>query len=306
MRKLIFTALFAAMLFSASAQDFNQTEAIKNQLGDMENTQLNDAESQLDKADKIMESCAIKQAQADKLKSQMASLSKGKAKKIQKQIDAIETPLIAQKINAYNIYEKANAATYGIYAANLKELKDQANSEKKNAASNLINEATQSWTQATASLKKVPTGKKVDPKQVLKIKEEAKRQEDEAISQQIQAYSILLGWFDKKEDEKVATTTITKTEEEIPEVEKTDRIIFKVQIAASNQPLELSTLKTIYKSKEIISNELDDGVYRYSVGYYLTHEEALEAIKRMGVKGAFVVGYKNGKRVKDINEVLNN
>lgn len=242
------------------------------------------------------------------MKSQASSMAKGKAKKLLKQAETIETPLIAQKITAYNLYEKSNSTTYGIYAADIKDLTAGAVEKKRTAAQSLTSDATASWTSASDALKKVPSGKKADQKQVLKIKEEASRQQREAISLQIQTYAVLLGWYDKPENVQSGSskgaTGYEDIEEEPVAVEKTEKIIFKVQIAADVVPLSLKLLREIYPSKEIINNEEHDGVYRYSVGYYNTYEEAEEAIKKMGVKGAFVVAYRNGNRVFNINEIV--
>ncbi len=308
MKKLILTAFLAFSLTTlTNAQELDQTEAIKEQLSDAQVTQLTEAEEQIAKAEASLEKCAKKQAEADKLKSQAAGLAKGKAKKLLKQAESIETPLIAQKISAYNSYEKANSTIYGIYAANIADFASSASDKKREAAQSLTQEATNSWSAAAATLKKVPKDKKADQKKVAKLKEEASRQQKEAISQQIQTYAVLLGWFDQPSEttDRLDSEPDYSSFDEAPvAVESTERIIFKVQIAADLVPLSLKKLREIYPQKEIINNEEDNGIYRYSVGYYNTYEEAAEAIKKMGVKGAFVVAYRNGKRVPQINEVV--
>lgn len=298
-------------LLTAQAQDVSQTEEIKSQMGGMEVSQLTDAEEKAAKAEQILEKCASKQAEADKLRSQAKSEKGGKAKKLIKQAETIETPLIAQKITAYNLYDKANSTTYGIYAADIKKIAADATEKKRVLANNLTSEATEAWTAAEASKKKIPTGSKADQKQVLKLKEEAFREQQKAISLQIQTYAALLGWNEEPEQPVTQTYSAPAVEEstddiqEQPaEVEKTDKIIFKVQIAADVVPLSLKRLREIYKSNDIISNEEDGGIHRYTVGYYNTYEEAAEAANRMGVKGAFVIAYRNGQRVFNINEIV--
>lgn len=78
-----------------------------------------------------------------------------------------------------------------------------------------------------------------------------------------------------------------------------------MQIAASKVPLSIKKLRAIYPSTEIINNEKDGEWYKYSVGSYKSYEEAYQAKKRMGVKGAFIVAYKDGKKVQDITTVCN-
>jgi len=80
-------------------------------------------------------------------------------------------------------------------------------------------------------------------------------------------------------------------------------LIFKVQIAASPVPLSIEKLRQIYPSNEILNNEMEDNLYKYSVGRFATYEQAYAYKLRMGVKGAFVIAYRDGVKIKDITEV---
>ncbi len=80
-------------------------------------------------------------------------------------------------------------------------------------------------------------------------------------------------------------------------------LIFKVQIAASPVPLSIEKLRKIYPSNEILNNEMEDNLYKYSVGRFSSYEQAYAYKQRMGVKGAFVIAYRDGEKVKDISEV---
>lgn len=82
-----------------------------------------------------------------------------------------------------------------------------------------------------------------------------------------------------------------------------DNVVYTVQIAADFTPLSIETLRKIYPSNVVINNDLVDNIYRYTVGKYDTYEEALEAKNKMGVKGAFIVAFKDRSRVKHISEV---
>ncbi|MCQ2252045.1 MAG: hypothetical protein MJZ61_01210 [Bacteroidales bacterium] len=306
MKRIIITAMILAASLSmpAMAQELNQTEAIKEQMSSAEASQLEEAEDIAQKAEQQLDQINTKMEQATKLRKQAESLKKGKAKKLIKQAEGIETPLYAQKIAAYNKLEKANGTIYGLYAADLKNLAKDASEKKQVTARSITNDATNAWDKGLETLKKVPTSKSADPKAITKLKEEANRYQNEAIGLQIQQYAMLLGWFDKPETQPADEAPLVAATEE---TKQPDRIIFKVQIAASFVPLSLSVLREIYKSgEEKINNELENNVYKYSVGYYPTYEEAEAAKKRMGVKGAFVVGYKNGVKVSDVNELINN
>ena len=88
-----------------------------------------------------------------------------------------------------------------------------------------------------------------------------------------------------------------------------DRIIYKVQVAADAIPLNITKLRQICPTDDIINNEQQNGIYRYTVGYYTSYDEAKARaieLRGKGVEGAFVVAYKNGVRIKEIRDVFNN
>ena len=87
-----------------------------------------------------------------------------------------------------------------------------------------------------------------------------------------------------------------------------DRIIYKVQIAADATPLSITRLRQICPTDDIINNEQQNGIYRYTIGYYTSYDDAKKqaiALRGRGVDGAFVVAYKNGVRIKEIRDVYN-
>jgi len=79
-------------------------------------------------------------------------------------------------------------------------------------------------------------------------------------------------------------------------------IVYRVQILAKSQRLaNLSYLRKRYNLSEDILEIHQDGVYRYSVGAFPTYSQAVEHSRKMknkGVSDAFVVVYKDGKRIK--------
>lgn len=88
-----------------------------------------------------------------------------------------------------------------------------------------------------------------------------------------------------------------------------DRVIYKVQIAADATPLSIARLRQICPTDDIINNEQQNGIYRYTIGYYTNYDEAKTRaieLRGRGVDGAFVVAYKNGVRIKEIRDVYNN
>ena len=86
---------------------------------------------------------------------------------------------------------------------------------------------------------------------------------------------------------------------------KTDSkgIVYKVQIGAYKN----FDLKKYFDNNANFSGEIgDDGLYRYSIGVFSDYWEAdqfKKYMREMGVKGAWVVSYKNGERI-DIKDAL--
>ncbi len=80
-------------------------------------------------------------------------------------------------------------------------------------------------------------------------------------------------------------------------------IIFKVQIAAHTVPLTEEYLRTIYKGGMKIDLIYEDEWYKYSIGRYMTLEEATETLENCNVKKAFITAYQSGKKLT-IEEAL--
>ncbi|MFY0599163.1 MAG: Ezrin/radixin/moesin family protein [Cyclobacteriaceae bacterium] len=80
-----------------------------------------------------------------------------------------------------------------------------------------------------------------------------------------------------------------------------DGVVFKVQIGAYAK----KDLKQ-FDSADNFSQESNDGVNKFTIGAFRDYWEAdklKKYLREMGVKGAFIVSYKDGQRV-DIKEVL--
>lgn len=302
MKKIITAAILSCMFLATFAQQqVDPAEEIKKQLNSDQLAQYEQAESLKAKGDNLMQQAVTKQNQSDKLKTQAAKLKKGKAKKLNKQADAIDEAVATQKNSAFAQYEKAARQFYAVYSENLETLIEECPANKKSSAQSHISEAETFFVNAQDKLKRTPTGKKVTPLQIMKVKEDADKSFNDALDNCVQAYADILGWYDKKEEPKPQPVIA----QEPPK--PADKIIYKVQIAADNEPLTIERLRQIYPSTEGLNNELVDGIYRYSVGFFNTYEEAAKArdeIKAKGVTtGVFIVAYKNGKRVSDITEV---
>ncbi len=82
---------------------------------------------------------------------------------------------------------------------------------------------------------------------------------------------------------------------------------FRVQIMATTKPLNnASTLQVRYHLPYPVVENHQDGLYRYSVGSFQSYTSALVAgkeIKSHGVFDAFVVAYRNGRRIPITSEM---
>lgn len=74
-------------------------------------------------------------------------------------------------------------------------------------------------------------------------------------------------------------------------------IIFKVQIAAHTMPLGEEYLDLVYKGNIVIDMIYEEGWYKYSIGRYITFEEAEATRQESNIKKAFVVAYSEGKKI---------
>jgi len=92
-------------------------------------------------------------------------------------------------------------------------------------------------------------------------------------------------------------TTATTSHNRHTEVEN-DNVKYKVQIGASQKPLDINFFNEKFGITDEISIEQTDGWYRYTVGNFRTYKAAKEyANAQSKVEGAFVVKYENGQRV---------
>ncbi len=82
-------------------------------------------------------------------------------------------------------------------------------------------------------------------------------------------------------------------------------IFYSVQIAAHTVLMpEALVRETIYHGDMKMQQLHEDGWYKYLIGHYKTYDEAAKLLNEIKVEKAFVVAYKNGKRVpiKEVTE----
>ncbi|MBI5541822.1 MAG: hypothetical protein HY951_17330 [Bacteroidia bacterium] len=88
------------------------------------------------------------------------------------------------------------------------------------------------------------------------------------------------------------------------QISTSDEIVFKVQVAACHRQIPEKELHKRYPGSENILIEMHDGWYKYLIGNFSKYSEAKQAKVLTGTPDAWIVVYKNGKRVH-ISEVIN-
>lgn len=85
-----------------------------------------------------------------------------------------------------------------------------------------------------------------------------------------------------------------------PVIEKFSNLTFKVQVAASRNKLNDEELRQIYANIEKLEVSEEDGWFKYLINCGNYYADACEMLKQVNVKGAFVVTYKDGNRIKPL------
>lgn len=88
-------------------------------------------------------------------------------------------------------------------------------------------------------------------------------------------------------------------------VKEPEGLYFKIQLGAYN-----NSVTSLFNDNKILQNEKADGKNKYVVGPFKDFQDAKNAekdFKKLGIKGTWLVPYKNGQRISDAeaNEFLN-
>lgn len=99
-------------------------------------------------------------------------------------------------------------------------------------------------------------------------------------------------------DKKPAVADTQKIQKYEPEPYDSTVVYYQVQIVAHTAPLNSSYIKmNVYDGDMPIETLREEGWYKYVIGRYKTFNEANQLLKKVNIQKAFVVAYKNHKRV---------
>ncbi len=82
------------------------------------------------------------------------------------------------------------------------------------------------------------------------------------------------------------------------EIDYSKDLIYRVQVAADKLPLTDDVLQSIYKGSREIKMFQEEGWYKYYIADTKTLKEAIIIKKESKVPDAFIMAYKNGKKIK--------
>jgi len=330
---LIFFAINTSVAFSQ--EDDPQMVELKKKFESADEKNLTAADKVYKEAEALTAEAKKMDEQANGFRTQANSGSSKDKKKYLKEAEKLESKSVKKKIKASAKYAESNKVVYNVYKKYLKKFAAKAEEAKKKQSEELEVESDGYFKDAKAKRQKSVSIN--NDKDAYKLMGDADLLEANSIAVQIQAFSILLNWFSyddnkvkditdntnkEKYDEYKPENNTTKVNETNENTEKDNSknnvnndddnnslsknkkgLIFKVQIAASKVPLSIEKLRTIYPSNEIINNEKDGEWYKYSVGYFSSYEKAFEYKQKTGVRGAFIIAYRDGVKIKDITEV---
>jgi hypothetical protein len=74
-------------------------------------------------------------------------------------------------------------------------------------------------------------------------------------------------------------------------------LIFRIQVAASRNPLTIGQLEKIYPGKYPVEMILEDGWYKYQFMGVRLYSDAVQIIQNVTTSGAFIVAYENGTKI---------
>jgi hypothetical protein len=102
-----------------------------------------------------------------------------------------------------------------------------------------------------------------------------------------------------------ATLSVPSGYQKSPKIEipETRGFLYKVQISASRLRIPMQELRKIYPGQENITESFEDNWYKYTIGTFKFYHDARIFRDSIEVKGAFVIAYFNGKRIKISSEM---
>jgi tetratricopeptide (TPR) repeat protein len=246
-----------------------------------------------------------------------------KAKELDPQVDPKLNFALAQAYQANKQYKTA-INTYKGYLANLEE------SEKPSVEPKVQGKIKEcelaGGMDAVTEVKETPVLKVKEPiKEIaeekiepatIEIKEEVKKEEIKPVEPEKETIEVVAKPTVVKEEptklvdivaepkvikEEPKSTTkaveVAKTKSEVEKSINSNSIVYKIQLTATSRDLTQSEIKKLYSGTRKVEKDTVNGINKYLVGTFSTKQDAQAFIKNIKVKDAFIVKYKDGKRI---------
>lgn len=247
---------------------------------------------------------------------------KKKREKILKKARGFETKAIKNRIEALKKYHEVYVQKYKIYKADLRKFFAISEQNQKDSAIILEKMAYDAFESADLDIDRVYYT--INPSDLFELFTRACQSEQLGLLYQEKMYGIFMNWessLQKRLDQEIEAIKLNRPIEQYQtekntaqikdslniqtiliydtvKVEKIeDLIIYKVQIAASKTQLDIGKLRSIYHEDQLIHYEIENGWYKYSVGFFTHYQDAQNYKKNIGVPDAFIIAYKRGKKV---------
>ena len=269
----------------------------------------------LDKSVSLLDQADASLSEANRLYDQLTPVEK------KERITDEYQKTLKQLNKASTLYKEAHTMIYEVYKVKTdafwkKMVKVSHRASGMDKARYYEGKALKSYNRGLIRRQQVMEGDRFEYARI--IMDDAMKLEKLAIRDQGRALQICLdypveynyGWDDDKTLEEIIALMRDPALNEPPEdifatIDKEARvdsmllkeIIFKVQIAAHTMPLSNEYLKSLYDGDLRIDMIFEDEWYKYSIGRYLSFDEADATCRECNIKKAFVVAYEAGKHI---------
>ncbi len=320
----ILLILFAFSTISAQNKPFSIISEIKKQLNYADIQIVIQAQKRISLGDSLRSLANKLEQQAISYKNKAASEHWFRGRRDLKKYQQLHQKALVYYISSSINYGLGNKKLYNVYKQNLTKLYPKIPKDKITEFNNLIKQANNSYEKAKQLRRKGINAPNDDIK--FKYYKQAEQLEAEAVELQTEAYSLYFNSRKNKTQKQKPTssppitqpqttvtqttsnTTPTQTYTQPPHPAATSpNIYFRVQVAASKVPLPISKLRKIYPGKIYYEFDPYDKMYKYlTLQKFSTYQQAYNFKHKINVPGAFIVAYKNGKRVRNIKTVVPN
>jgi len=303
-----------------------RNELIKDQLDSKNLKKIKSLENDEKEALELMETSKQNYEELARVNQQIEQeKNKDKLKLLLKDAVKFEKKAIQNRIESLKCMHEVLVQRYKIYKSDLKKYYETAGTNQLDSAEKLEKLAHDVFESADLNIERFYyTLSQVD---LFNFLTKANQSEQLGLLYQEKMYALLLNWSEPEKIklnkeifayqdntsviENIFEENTIKTKDSISyrtiviydtiKVKKNiNDTIFKVQIAALKSEIEIKNLQKHYPNFPKIEIENDGVWHKYTVGAFKNFAEANKFLNKTGVPDAFIVAYKNGKRLSPI------